>query len=61
MGKMRNNNYQMITVKDYVNMLDNEVTYLDKEAKQIRASVEKYLLRARRAQTNAKILEALLA
>ena len=42
-------------------MLDNEVTYLDKEAKQIRASVEKYLLRARRAQTNAKILEALLA
>lgn len=55
------NNYEMITVKEYVNMLDNEVTYLDQESKQIRASVEKYLLKARRAQTNAKILEVLLA
>lgn len=55
------NNYQMITVKEYVNMLDDEVKYLDDEAKQIKASVEKYLLNARRAQTNAKILEALLA
>lgn len=58
---MKNNNYQMITVKEYVNMLDNEVTYLDTEAKQIKASLEKYLLKARRAQTNAKILETLLA
>ena len=56
-----NNNYQMVTVKEYVNMLDNEVKYLDDEAVQIKASVEKYLLNARRAQTNAKILEALLA
>ena len=55
------NNYQMVTVHEYIKMLDNEVTYLDKVAKEIRASVNKYLLNARRAQTNAKILEALLA
>ena len=55
------NNYQMVTVHEYIKMLDNEVTYLDKDAKEIRVSVNKYLLNARRAQTNAKILEALLA
>lgn len=58
---MKNSNYEMVTVNEYVKMLDNEVKYLDNDAKQIRASVEKYLLQARRAQTNAKILEALLA
>ena len=55
------NNYQMVTVHEYIKMLDNEVVYLDNEANEIRASVNKYLLNARRAQTNAKILEALLA
>ena len=60
MGKMAKNNYQMITVKEYVNMLDNEVTYLDTDAKELKASVEKYLIKIRRAQTNAKILESLL-
>jgi hypothetical protein len=55
------NNYQTVTVHEYIKMLDKEVTYLDKDAKAIRASVNKYLLNARRAQTNAKILEALLA
>jgi hypothetical protein len=54
-------NYQMVTVHEYIKMLDNEVTYLDTDAKDIRASVNRYLLSARRAQTNAKILEALLA
>lgn len=58
---MKNSNYQMITVKEYVDMLDKEVTYLDNEAKELRASLEKYLLSARRAVTNAKILEALLS
>ena len=53
--------YQMITVQEYVKMLDNEVTYVDTEANEIKANVEKYLLAARRAATNAKILEALLA
>ena len=61
MGKMKNSNYQMVTVNEYIKMLDDEVKYLDTDAKEIRASVEKYLLKARRAQTNAKILEALLA
>ena len=55
------NNYQMITVHEYIKMLDNEVVYLDNEANEIRKRVNKYLLSARRAQTNAKILEALLA
>lgn len=58
---MKNTNYQMVTVKEYLNMLDNEVKYLDNDAKEIKANVEKYLLNIRRAQTNAKILEALLA
>jgi len=60
-GKMKNSNYQMITVDEYIKMLDNEVQYLDNDARQIRASIERYLLKMRRAQTNAKILEALLA
>lgn len=54
------NKYQMVTVREYVKMLDNEVVYLDSDANEIKASINKYLLRARRAQTNAKILEALL-
>ena len=58
---MKKNNYQMVTVNEYVKLLDDEVKYLDADAKEIRASVEKYLLKVRRAQTNAKILEALLA
>ena len=60
MGK-KMKNYQMITVKEYVDMLDHEVTYLDTEAKELRSSLEKYLLATRRAATNAKILEVLLA
>ena len=58
---MANKDYQMITVYEYVKMLDSEVEYLDSDAKEIRANVEKYLLNMRRAATNAKILEALLA
>ncbi len=58
---MKNSNYEMVTVNEYLKMLDNEVKYLNHDAKEIRASVEKYLLNARRAQTNAKILEAMLA
>lgn len=58
---MKNNEYQMITVCDYLNMLDNKVEYLDNDAKKLKANVEKYLLSMRRAQTNAKILEMLLA
>ena len=56
-----NNNYQMVTVHEYINMLDNEVKYIDSDANAIKESVNKYLIKARRAQTNAKILETLLA
>jgi len=55
------NNYQMTTVNEYLKILDNEVKYIDNDVKQIRQNVEKYLLQARRAATNAKILEAMLA
>lgn len=55
------NNYQMVTVKEYLSLLDNDVKYLDTDAQEIKANVEKYLLSIRRAQTNAKILESLLA
>ena len=53
--------YEMITVKEYVDMLDKDVTYLDTDAKELRTSLEKYLLASRRAATNAKTLEILLA
>ena len=58
---MANKDYQMITVCEYVKMLDNEPTYLNTNTAEIKANVEKYLLSVRRAQTNAKILESLLA
>jgi hypothetical protein len=60
MGKMNKSNYQMITLHDYVKMLDSEGKANDATQK-LKENVEKYFLRARRAQTNAKILEALLA
>lgn len=58
---MTNKDYQMVTVCEYVKMLDNEPKYLNNSAAEIKANVEKYLLSIRRAQTNAKILESLLA
>ncbi len=54
------NDYEMITVADYVNSLDN-VKVLSVEEKQIEAEIEKYLLNSKRAETNSKIVEALLA
>ncbi len=54
------NDYEMITVKDYVESL-NDVRCLTVEEKEIEASVEKYLLSIQRAKTNEKIVEALLA
>lgn len=53
--------YQMISVKEYVDMLDNEKTYFSTEAMKLRAALEKHLLATRRAATNAKTLETLLA
>lgn len=58
---MKNSEYQMTTVREYVKMLDSEVKYLDNDAEEIKVRVEKYLLKMRRAATNAKILEAMLA
>ena len=61
MGKMKNQAYQMVTVCEYLNLLDNEGKYIDDNAQALQASVEKYLLSMRRAKINAKILESLLA
>lgn len=58
---MKNQAYQMVTVCEYLNLLDNEGKYIDDNAQALQASVEKYLLSIRRAKTNAKILESLLA
>ena len=58
---MKNQAYQMVTVCEYLNLLDNEGKYIDDNAQALQASVEKYLLSMRRAKINAKILESLLA
>ena len=54
------NEYEMVTVKAYVDSLD-EVKYNTVSEQEISNEVEKYLLNIRRADTNAKIVEALLA
>lgn len=54
------NNYEMVTVKAYVESLE-DVKYTNVNEYEISKQVEKYLLNVKRAQTNAKIVEALLA
>ena len=54
------NEYEMVTVKAYVDSLD-KVKYNTVSEQEIANEVEKYLLNIRRADTNAKIVEALLA
>ncbi len=54
------NDYEMITVKEYVESLDN-VKYLSTTEQEVAAAVEKYILSQRRNETNAKIVEALIA
>ncbi len=51
--------YEMVTVKAYVDSLDAKHTTLTEQ--EISAQVEKYLLNVKRSETNAKIVEALLA
>ena len=55
---MKNTNYEMTTVYNYVELLDNG---LNEKEEKIRQAVEKHLLQTRRANTNAKVLEQLLA
>lgn len=54
------NEYEMVTVSSYLDELD-EVKCLNLEEKEIAKQVEKYLLNQKRNETNAKIVEALLA
>lgn len=53
-------NYEMVTLKAYIENLDdkNVVSLNDKS---IELAVEKYLISQKRAESNAKTLEALLA
>ena len=60
-GEKMNKEYQMVTVYDYLKMLDKDVKYVNNDVKTIKENVEKYLINMRRAQTNAKLLEVLLA
>ena len=52
-------NYEMITLKAYVE--NYEVEYKSVTEKEVEAQVEKYLLSVKRNETNAKVVEALLA
>ena len=54
------NDYEMITVNDYVNELDS-VKCLSTSEVEIALQVERYILSQKRSETNAKIVEALLA
>ena len=56
MGK----DYEMITVKSYLDELDN-VKCLSASEKEIKEQIEKYMLNKKRYETNSKIIEALLA
>lgn len=58
---MTSRDYQIITVYDYVKMLDGDIKYIDNNTRELRKNVAKYLLNIRRAQINARILEELLA
>lgn len=55
---MKNNSYEMTTVYNYIKLLDNG---LEEKEQKIKAAVEKHMLQMRRANTNAKVLEQLLA
>ena len=55
---MKKNSYEMTTVYNYVQLLDNGLS--EKEEK-IKSSVEKYLFDLNRAKENALLLEQLLA
>ena len=57
---MKKNDYQTVPVYDYIKLLDKEVKYVDNDTKELKASITRYMLNARRAQTNAKILDFLL-
>ena len=51
--------YEMITLKNYIETYD--VEYSNPPEKDIQKQLEKYLLSKQRNETNAKIIEALLA
>ena len=51
--------YGMITVKNYLDELDN-VKCLSVSEKEISSKIEKYMLNQKRYETNEKIVEALL-
>lgn len=55
-GEMKN--YQITTVKKYVELLDKN---LSKDEKKVQTAVEKYIHQAKKARTNAEYLEKILA
>ena len=52
--------YELVTVVDYLDSLEN-VKCVSISEREITAQVEKYLLNVKRSETNAKIVESLLA
>ena len=51
--------YEMVTLKKYIDTYD--VKCVNPTEKEIEKRVEKYLLNKQRNETNAKVVEALLA
>lgn len=60
---MANSGYQTASVYEYVRLLDKEEAenLNGNQVEAIKSSINKYMLHHRRAQTNAKLLENLLA
>jgi hypothetical protein len=57
---MTNSKYEMVTLKSYLDELENETKSTSWED-EIRNKIEKHFIEHKRAQTNAKIVEALVA
>jgi len=60
---MANSGYQTASVYEYVRLLDkeDEKKLNSNQVETIKSSINKYMIHRRRAQTNAKLLENLLA
>lgn len=52
-------NYEFVTLKSYIDNLDDK-NVISLNDKSIEREVEKYLLSLKRAETNAKIVQALV-
>jgi hypothetical protein len=57
---MTNSKYEMVTLKSYLDSLENETKATSWED-EIKNKIERHFLEQRRARTNAKIVETFVA